>query len=558
MRWLGRDADHAALPRVSRLGAAVIAALAFGAVLTAGTSVTVWSLRGNLRADVARQLEAAQSLLRGVDAELQTAALIRLGPTCDAARGALIRASLESAVSRQLLLALPAHSALCGPMQDIAAPVQSAYATYSLGQGAARDRPERLRLLPIFDAEPGLLAIRGRGLGQAVISQVELRPLSLSLAGIQDPLVGWQQLGLIESTESVAADSGPPVSSEVRLLGRASPEGAALTEREVGNEYPVVVTASVSWAGLISALLPNLLPSAALAAALALLLILRINTRLAQRASPERRLRGAVRRRQFEPVIQPIVDAVSGRCLGGEVLMRWEHPVRGLVPPVEFIGLAEQSGLIVPMSEILMRKARDRLAPTLKSLPDLYFSFNITASQLMDPRFPDQLDQLFDESSLPAKNVVLEIIERDAVDSQISAGLKQLRQRGYRIAIDDFGTGQSSLALLTRIECDRLKIDREFVRAIDEATINRPVLDAIIDLSRRMNLPAIAEGVETQAQRAYLSSQGVAALQGYLIAKPMPISDFLVWLDDNDQWVRSADEAQRLGQVHALGQAHAN
>ncbi len=162
---------------------------------------------------------------------------------------------------------------------------------------------------------------------------------------------------------------------------------------------------------------------------------------------------------------------------------------------------------------------------------------------------------MFDEQSLPPRNVVLELIERDAVDARVSAGLTQLRLRGYRIAIDDFGTGQSSLSVLSKIECDRLKIDREFVRSIDEDVANRPVLDAIIELARRLNLPAIAEGVETQAQRAYLSAQGVAALQGYLIAKPLPVSEFLIWLGDNHDWASSADEAGRVGQLSRLSQA---
>jgi c-di-GMP phosphodiesterase len=149
------------------------------------------------------------------------------------------------------------------------------------------------------------------------------------------------------------------------------------------------------------------------------------------------------------------------------------------------------------------------------------------------------------------------MIERDAVDARVGAGLKELRRRGYRIAIDDFGTGQSSLSVLAKIECDRLKIDREFVRAIDEDASNRPVLDAIIDLARRLNLPTIAEGVETQAQRAYLSAQGVGALQGYLIARPMAVADFVIWLGDNQAWARSADEARRIGQLSSMSQADA-
>ena len=130
---------------------------------------------------------------------------------------------------------------------------------------------------------------------------------------------------------------------------------------------------------------------------------------------------------------------------------------------------------------------------------------------------------------------MIELVERDAVDTQTRAALNDLRGRGYRIAIDDFGTGQSSLALITTISFDTLKIDREFVRSIDEESVNRPVLNAIIDLSRELNVYTIAEGVESEAQFQFLVDQGVHAVQGFLFARPMPISEFVPWLENNQR-----------------------
>jgi EAL domain-containing protein (putative c-di-GMP-specific phosphodiesterase class I) len=287
--------------------------------------------------------------------------------------------------------------------------------------------------------------------------------------------------------------------------------------------------ASDVWRAMRGAVLPWLV--AALAIALGATLL--IDQRLAARGSPERRMLRAMRKRQFEPVAQPIVSLATGECVGAEVLMRWAHPVRGLLPPAEFIALAEESGMIVPMSEILMRKARDQLAPLARRYPHLYFSFNVTSAQLRDPAFPAKARAIFDEVSLPPRAVLLELIEREAVDRQGELALAQLRSLGFRLAMDDFGTGESSLASLQALAFDRIKVDREFVRTIDEHSRRRPVLDTVIRLGHDLGVPLIAEGVETRAQWDYLSARGVQAVQGFLVARPMPIDAFGRWLDEH-------------------------
>lgn len=248
------------------------------------------------------------------------------------------------------------------------------------------------------------------------------------------------------------------------------------------------------------------------------------------RARLRDRISRALRRRQFEPHVQPIVDLATGRCVGGEVLMRWHHPQRGVLAPVEFIEEAERTGLIVAMSDLVMVRAAQRLAQLARMHPELYFSFNITPKQLRQIGFVQRLGEIFSAETLPRAQVLLELTEREFVDRSTRRALEALHQAGWRIAIDDFGTGQSSLASLEQLPVDRIKIDRAFVRTIDEQTVKRPVLDAIIALSDQLDVRLIAEGVETQAQWDYLRRHGVAYAQGYLFAKPMSIDAFARWL----------------------------
>lgn len=254
------------------------------------------------------------------------------------------------------------------------------------------------------------------------------------------------------------------------------------------------------------------------------------NALLAARAGRRRQVETALRKRRFVPVVQPIVDASSGACVGVEVLMRWKHPARGLVSPVEFIDFAERSGLIVPMSDLVMRIARDQLAEVALEHPGLYFSFNVTPGQLRRPGFCEEMLAIFDGDPIEPSRVVLELTERDLVDAQVREMLGRLREAGFRIAIDDFGTGQSSLALLQNVAVDRLKIDREFVRTIGPDAAGHPVLDAIVGLAHRLHIAMIAEGVETSTQHERLVALGVQALQGFLFARPMAPIELGPWL----------------------------
>ncbi len=255
-----------------------------------------------------------------------------------------------------------------------------------------------------------------------------------------------------------------------------------------------------------------------------------LNRRLQKVSSRAWRLQRALKKRRFAPVVQPIVDAANGKCIGMEILMRWKHPTRGLVPPAEFIDYAERSGLIVPMSDLLMRQAHRQLSDIALANPSFYFSFNITPAQLRTVQFSTTLLEIFDGDPIGPERVLLELTERDLVDDQVRDELVRLRSFGFKIAIDDFGTGQSSLAVLQDLVIDKLKIDRAFVNTVSTDSSAQPVLDAIIDLAHRLKINMVAEGIETELQQNYLVSKGVQALQGYRFARPLTPIDFAAWL----------------------------
>lgn len=272
---------------------------------------------------------------------------------------------------------------------------------------------------------------------------------------------------------------------------------------------------------------------------LALLLLLGIMAGAAvhwfgQRANPPRReLARALAAGEFLPYYQPMVDAASQRWSGVEVLMRWQHPAQGLVPPGQFIPLAEESGLIVPMTTHLMQRVRDELVPHATHLPEhFHVGINITADHCRDLALLDDCRDFL--TSFPPGRVMLtlELTERQMIaSSAITERLfAELRALGVRIAIDDFGTGHSSLAYLRAFQVNYLKIDQSFVAMIGTDALSHHLLENILDLSTRLDLGIVAEGVETAAQRDYLRGRGVQYLQGYLLAKPMPIAALLTTL----------------------------
>lgn len=242
-------------------------------------------------------------------------------------------------------------------------------------------------------------------------------------------------------------------------------------------------------------------------------------------AELEQELRVALADEQFELYYQPLIDLRSDAVVGVEALLRWHHPTRGVLGPGQFIGLAEETGLIVPIGEWALRSAaRQGVAWARRDLPPLRIGVNLSFAQFAGEALADRIAQALAETGLPPERLELELTEsllaRD-MDLAI-ATCDRLRALGVRLAIDDFGTGYSSLSHLRRFAVDHLKIDRSFVAALEEGEGPQAIVRATVGMAHALGCRLIAEGVETETQRRFLAQLGCDEGQGYLFARPMP------------------------------------
>ncbi len=220
----------------------------------------------------------------------------------------------------------------------------------------------------------------------------------------------------------------------------------------------------------------------------------------------------------LEVAYQPQV-AAGGAIVGVEALIRWRHPVRGFIPPSQFVPVAEQTGLIVPLGEWVLRQA----CRAAQSWPDLFVSVNLSPVQFRTANFAEKVIAIVRESGCDPRRVELEVTESVLLDevSATADALRTLREAGFRIALDDFGTGYSSLGYLHRFEVDKIKIDRSFTQSLGQSSKAAAVIKAIVSLGQAMSLTVTAEGVETEMQRAFLHNAGCNEMQGYLFSKPI-------------------------------------
>ncbi len=246
-------------------------------------------------------------------------------------------------------------------------------------------------------------------------------------------------------------------------------------------------------------------------------------------------LRQAIAQHQLQLYYQPQIDLASGRLSGVEALVRWQHPVRGMISPAEFIPAAEESRLIIPLGEWVMRQACAQAASWQRqglALPQV--AVNISAIQLQHGHLEESVLQALADSHLPASLLELEITESSLVDKteQVIDSLKRLKAMGVNLSIDDFGTGYSSLAYLQTLAVDKLKIDQSFVRDLTLNQDNRAIVSAIVQMAHTLGLACIAEGVESQDIAAALHRLGCQQAQGYLYARPLPADELQTLLQD--------------------------
>jgi diguanylate cyclase (GGDEF)-like protein/PAS domain S-box-containing protein len=252
-----------------------------------------------------------------------------------------------------------------------------------------------------------------------------------------------------------------------------------------------------------------------------------MHTELVQRVQLEADLRRALEAGELFLQYQPTFDLASGQLVGAEALARWRHPTRGLVPPTEFIPLAEASGLIRPLGAWVLREACRQAAEWQRSAPrrdkPLALSINLSGRQLQFPEVVDDVGLALSESGLPPDSLVLEMTESVLMDDNenVLDILRRIKQLGARLAIDDFGTGYSSLSYLHRFPVDMLKIDRSFVERLSHASDNAELARTIVRLGQSLQLVTVAEGVEDSAQFLALRRMGCDIGQGYYFGRPM-------------------------------------
>jgi len=244
------------------------------------------------------------------------------------------------------------------------------------------------------------------------------------------------------------------------------------------------------------------------------------------RIDMENDLRRAIERGELRLHYQPLVDLATDRIVGFEALVRWQHPARGLVPPLAFIPLAEETGLIVPLGRWVLETACRQAARWRDARPNgarLMMSVNLSSRQFVQPDLVEQVDAILTETGLDPSTLELEITESVVMD-QSEVGirtLQRLREMGVRLVLDDFGTGYSSLAYLKHLPLDTIKIDRTFVAGLD-GEADRSIVEAVIALAHGLRISVVAEGIETEAQFEILRTMGCDIGQGYLFARPLP------------------------------------
>ncbi len=248
-----------------------------------------------------------------------------------------------------------------------------------------------------------------------------------------------------------------------------------------------------------------------------------METDLLQRGEMERSLREAVPRREIVPFFEQQIDLATGRLAGFEVLARWQHPQRGLVPPDLFIPIAEQTGLIGDLSLSIMRQAFTAARDWDVSLS---LSVNISPWQLKDPWLAQKIIKVLTETGFAAHRLEVEITESSLFENMALAQsiIGSLKNQGIRLALDDFGTGYSSLSTLRALPFDRIKIDKSFVGSMNEKPDSVAIVNAILKLGESLNLPVTAEGIEDNVTEDRLRSSGCGKAQGYLYGRPLDIA----------------------------------
>lgn len=247
---------------------------------------------------------------------------------------------------------------------------------------------------------------------------------------------------------------------------------------------------------------------------------------------------------EFLPFFQPQLDTSTGRVVGFEALVRWQHPQKGLVPAFEFLQAAQSVGLTEAIDDIVIEKSCQAVR-TLQDwgLSQVCISVNLSFGQISDPRILQRLTQQVKKHGISPKCIHIELLESTLLDERsaiIVDNVHQLIRSGFQVELDDFGTGHAAIATLRRFQVSRIKVDRSFVQEIDKDPELQVMTSVLIDLAQKLGIDALAEGVETKNEQSKLSELGCHVAQGYLHARPMPLGDLKLWLEDRGDIARAS------------------
>ena len=274
-----------------------------------------------------------------------------------------------------------------------------------------------------------------------------------------------------------------------------------------------------------------------------------LNAAASARMSLESSLRRAIERQEFVLHFQPKADLRSGKVMGVEALVRWQRPGQGLVAPDRFIGVLEDTGMILPVGAWVIRAACEQLAAWDRlGLPPMRMAVNLSARQFRHMYLASLVEDTLRENAIDPQRLEIELTESLLMEDNEAnrAMLANFRRMGVRLAIDDFGTGHSSLSYIKRFNIDTLKIDRSFVQSLPDSEEDVAIASAVIALGRSMKMCVVAEGVETGAQARALRKLGCDQIQGYLLSRPMPGADFAAWITE---YVRARAKDRVSGRV---------
>lgn len=266
-----------------------------------------------------------------------------------------------------------------------------------------------------------------------------------------------------------------------------------------------------------------------------------VNPYSARRLALMGELKKAINDNTLELYFQPIVDCSSRKVIASEALLRWNHPNLGFIPPTEFVSLAEKTGIMRSLTQWVISSSLTTLKQWLESSPQMLMSLNVSAINLQEKDFAQNLLSQLAKHQIPTGNLVLEVTETSVMSNPDDAieMLNELAHNGLKIAIDDFGTGHSSLSYIRKLPVYEVKIDRSFISSMDKTQDDALITQAALNLSHDLGYKVVAEGVENESILETLKSMGCDYIQGYHIAKPMPASDFAQWVEtfeqDNDE-----------------------